>query len=72
MAITEIKNAKDDALQDTRSLLNEAIDMGFVSVTIVGEMGNGLVHIKSSSTESVQKKLGALEITKHELLKDWS
>lgn len=71
MSVTEIKSCKIESIEEAKELLTQVMEMGFVSVTIIGESGDGLLHIKESHTSSVQNKLGALEIAKHQLLKGW-
>lgn len=71
MSVTEIKSQNEERIADAKETLTQAADAGYVNVTIIGESGDGLLHIKESYASSVRSKLGALEIAKYKLLKEW-
>lgn len=64
--VTPVDGIKSDAL----NLLDEARSKNFETVVIVGYK-DGCVSVNSSRSLHFSNLLGAIEIAKHHLLKEW-
>lgn len=69
--VAEIKELNNQYVEDARKVLSEALEQGFIHVTIIGQTPNGQVHIKGSNTTNLPKLLGAVEVAKLHLYSTW-
>jgi len=69
--VAEVKEMPNRFVEDAKDLLLHAAEQGYVSVHVIGETPDGMVHIKASCNKSVPEKIAALEIAKLQLYERW-
>lgn len=69
--MAEIKELPNVYRDDAKKLLQEALEMDWSWITIVGQTEDQKVHNVSSSTANALKQIGGLEMAKFEYLLSW-
>ena len=61
---------KNQAVEDARAILAEAMERGFEAVVVVGIKGHQAHTCKSKSLDTLSL-VGAVELAKHTILANW-
>lgn len=70
-SLSKLITETDSFKKDVKESLELALKRDFVSVIVVGLDTEGNVHSHVSNMPSQLKMLGALEVAKEKILKDW-
>ena len=70
MSLSVIHPQKNQAVEDARELIAEAMERGFEAVVIVGIKGSKVHTCKSKSLQTLEL-VGALELAKNTIFQNW-